>query len=140
VRTPPRAAARAAGRVAAVLAAALALAGCISVGDVTTDEHLSFEDDRSSVQVVSTLLGGKNVFVPSTLVLTSGTGRTLSFFNTTDQPHGLRIPGLGIETVLMPGQEQVVALPKLEAGHIWEVQCHLHPPHRTASLVVLPAD
>lgn len=129
----------AAARLGAAAAVAVALAGCISMGDVTTEEHLGYEDDRGSVLVISALIGGKNVFVPSTIVVTAGSGRTLSFFNTTDQPHGLRIPGLEIETVLMPGEEQVVALPKLEAGHIWSVQCHLHPPHRAASLVVLPA-
>ena len=27
----------------------------------------------------------------------------------------------------------------LTAGHVYEMQCHLHPPHRGAALVVLPA-
>ena len=98
-----------------------------------------YADDRSGpVEVISTKIGGKNVYLPSTIVLTEGEGRMLSFFNTTDTPHGMRIPGLGIEVVLPPGQELVVALPELEGGNVYSVQCHLHPPHRGAALVVLP--
>ena len=84
-------------------------------------------------------MGGKNIFLPSTVVLTSGGGRSLSFYNTTDAPHGMKIPGLGIEVVLPPGEEYVVQLPELAAGNVYEMQCHLHPPHRGASIVVLPS-
>jgi hypothetical protein len=126
-------------RSAAALAAALLLS-CAHAGH---DEHVTagvpFSDDRTIIQVVTTNAGGKNFFVPSTIVLTAGAGRSLSIFNTTDQPHGLKIPGLGIETVLLPQAETKVDLPPLEGGHIYAVQCHLHPPHREASLVVLPA-
>ena len=118
------------------LAVPALLAGCIS-------EHRGrgrhgFSDDRSQVQVVTTNLGGKNVFIPSTIVLTAGAGRTLSLFNTTDQPHGFAIPGLGLEVVLLPGQEQSVVLPTLEAHRIYAITCHLHPPHRGATLMVVP--
>ena len=114
------------------------LLGCISVRDV--DAHGgAFSDERTQVQMISALVGGKNVFIPSTVVLTSGPGRSLSVFNTTDQPHGLAIPGLGIELVLMPGQEHVVELPTLEGGRIYAINCHLHPPHRSATLVVVPS-
>jgi plastocyanin len=122
--------------VATVLAGAI---GCVSVGDTAIDARQGYSDDRSTIQVVTTNVGGKNVFIPSTIVLTAGSGRSLSFYNTTDQPHGMKIPGLGIEEVLQPGQEHVVELPVLEAGHIYAVVCHLHPPHRSASIVVLPA-
>jgi hypothetical protein len=121
-----------------VLAApALLLLACVSVRD--GDAHAGFSDERTQVQVITTNLGGKNVFVPSTIVVTSGSGRSLSFFNTTDQPHGMAIPGLGIEVILKPGEEYVVELPTLEGGRIYAINCHLHPPHRSATLVVLPS-
>ena len=97
----------------------------------------SFQDDRSSVEVISTRIGGKNIYLPGTIVLTEGEGRTLSFFNTTDTPHGMTIPALGIREVLPPGEEFLVKLPPLEGGHVYAVECHLHPPHRGAVLVVL---
>jgi hypothetical protein len=98
-----------------------------------------FTDDRSAVQVVSAKIGTKNVFVPSTIVVTAGKGRTLSVFNDTDTPHGFKIAALGVETVLQPGQETKIDLPPLEGGHVYEISCQLHPPHRHATLVVLDA-
>jgi heme/copper-type cytochrome/quinol oxidase subunit 2 len=118
----------------------LALSGCVSFGALDVDaSSIAFADERPVVQVVTTNVGGKNFFVPSTIVVTSGTGRRLSVFNTTDAPHGFQIPSLGIELVLQPGVETTVDLPPLEAGHIYAINCHLHPPHRGAGLVVLPA-
>src|SRR5262245_246146 len=131
-------AARRGRRALLALAVPAFLGACVSMGDVDVHD-LGFSDDRTQVQVITTNLGGKNVFVPSTIVVTAGSGRTLSFFNTTDQPHGMSIPGLGTEVVLKPGEEYVVELPTLEAGHIYAIHCHLHPPHRTATLVVLPS-
>jgi len=131
--------ARCHGRRALVaLAVPALLLACVGVRDVQVREG-GFADERTQVQVITTNLGGKNVFVPSTIVLTSGSGRSLSFFNTTDQPHGMAIPGLGIEVVLKPGEEYVVELPTLEGGRIYAINCHLHPPHRSATLVVLPS-
>jgi hypothetical protein len=98
-----------------------------------------FTDDRSAVQVVSAKVGTKNLFVPSTIVVTAGKGRSLSIFNDTDTPHGFKIAGLGVEVVLPPGQETKVDLPPLEGGHVYEISCQLHPPHRHATLVVLDA-
>src|SRR5262245_13412019 len=126
-------------RALVALAAPALLAGCVAVRDVDASLGGGFSDERTQVQVITTNLGGKNVFVPSTIVLTAGSGRSLSVFNTTDQPHGMAIPGLGIEVVLKPGEEYVVELPTLEAGRIYAINCPLHPPHRSAALVVLPA-
>ena len=123
-------------RALLALAVSALLAGCIS--EQHDDGHHGFSDDRKQVQVVTTNIGGKNVFIPSTIVLTAGAGRSLSVFNTTDQPHGFAIPGLGLEVVLLPGQEQTVALPTLEAHRIYAITCHLHPPHRGATLMVVP--
>ena len=122
---------------------ALGLNGCVWFGSYES-EHASgvqggFEDDRTVVQVVTTNAGGKNFFVPSTIVLTAGEGRKLSLFNTTDIPHGFAIPGLGVEVIVPPGVETEVPLPPLEARHIYAINCHVHPAHRSATLVVLPA-
>jgi hypothetical protein len=119
-----------------LLLLALPLGGCagsMAVGGTR------FTDERPVVQVVSANVGGKNFFVPSTIVVTAGSGRKLSLYNTTDTAHGFAIPSLGVEVVLEPGVETPVVLPPLEAGHIYAINCHLHPAHRTASLVVLPA-
>jgi len=101
--------------------------------------HHGFTEETGPIQVVSTQVGGKNVFIPSTLVTTSGHPVTLSIFNTTDIPHGFRIPALGIEEILPAGEEHVVELPPLEPNQVLGIQCHLHTAHRTATLVVLKA-
>ena len=130
--------------VALALCATLGL-GCLSFQtnapielDASTPAP-GFVDARTRVEVVSTMVGGKNLFIPSTIVFTEGEGRTLSFFNTTDQPHGMIIPDLGIQVVLPPQEEYLVELPPLVGGHVHDLQCHLHPPHRGAAIVVLPA-
>jgi len=115
----------------AAFAALLAL-GCAHGGH----QH-GYTSDVSTVQVVSALVGGKNVFIPSTIVVTDGGPRSLSVFNTTDIPHGFKIEALGVETVLAPGEEKVINLPKLEGGQVLHVGCQLHPAHRGATLVVL---
>ena len=120
----------------------LSLTGCVWFGTHETEQTSAapggFEDDRSVVQVVTTNVGGKNFFVPSTIVLTAGEGRKLSLFNTTDIPHGFAIPGLGVEVIAQPGVETEIALPPLEGHHIYAINCHVHPAHRSATLVVLP--
>jgi len=117
-------------------------AGCVRVGAVETGQigplpGGGYTDERDTVQIVSTVIGGKNVFVPSTVILTQGSGRTLTIYNTADKPHGFRIPTLSVEAILEPGVETVVALPPLEGGRIYDIQCHLHPPHRHATLMVV---
>lgn len=130
----------------AAAATLTAATGCLSLGAVETGPINAgntagggFVDERDTVQMVSTLIGGKNVFIPSTVVLTEGSGRTLTIYNTTDKPHGFRIPSLGVEAILTNGEETVVALPPLESGRIYNMMCHLHPPHRHATLMVVPA-
>ncbi len=102
------------------------------------DALAGYQSDVSEVQVISAVVGGKNVFLPSTIVVTAGRAPTLSVFNTTDKPHGFAIKGLSIETVLIPGEETRVELPVLEGSEIYTIGCQLHPPHRTATLVVVP--
>ncbi len=118
-----------------LLASALT-AGCSLSGNIDVKTPMSFTSDSKTIQVVSALVGGKNVFIPSTLVVAKGVPQRLSIFNTTDKPHGFRIPDLGIEAILPSQEEQLVALPALDPG-IYRIVCHLHPPHRTATLVVL---
>jgi heme/copper-type cytochrome/quinol oxidase subunit 2 len=88
------------------------------------------------IQVVSTNVQGKNVYIPSTIVVEAGKPAQLSLFNTTDTPHGFSIAGAKIEEVLMPGVEHPVSVPALEAG-IYTIHCQLHPPHRNGRLVVI---
>ena len=124
-----------------MLFAALALAGCHGGPmDAHHGGHYGFTSDTSTIQVVTTELGGKNVFIPSTIVVTDGGPRSLSVFNTTDIPHGFKIEALGVETVLAPGEEKVINLPKLEGGQVLHVGCQLHPAHRGATLVVLRSE
>jgi heme/copper-type cytochrome/quinol oxidase subunit 2 len=129
-------------RTLAVLLA-FGLQGCVWFGTYEGEQTEAapggFDDDRTVVQVVTTNVGGKNFFVPSTIVFTAGEGRKLSVFNTTDIPHGFAIPGLGVEVIVPPGVETEIPLPPLEARHIYAINCHVHPPHRSATLVVLPA-
>jgi heme/copper-type cytochrome/quinol oxidase subunit 2 len=124
-------------RLVATLAASLTLAGVLCVAGGAFAE--GFESDGSTIQIVSTLLGGKNVFIPSTVVVVAGQETQLSIFNTTEVPHGFHIPAADIEVVIEPGKETPVTLPPLEGGKVHQINCHLHPAHRTATLVVLPA-
>jgi len=127
------------GRVVPAVLAALACAACSpNIHTAVHDTRSGFASDQSTVQVISTNVGGKNVYIPGTIVVTGGTSHTLSIFNTTDTPHGFSIAGLGIQVVLPPQEEVEVVLPPLEGGHVFRVHCHLHPPHRSATLVVLP--
>jgi hypothetical protein len=123
---------------AALAAPLLALIGGCSIHGDTSQTVAGYQSDVSEVQVVSAVVGGKNIFIPSTIVVTAGQPQTLTIFNTTDKPHGFAIKGLSIETVLHAGEETRVELPALEGSEIYTIGCQLHPPHRTATLVVVP--
>jgi hypothetical protein len=123
---------------AAVAAPLLALIGGCSIHGHASQTVAGYQSDVSEVQVVSAVVGGKNIFIPSTIVVTAGRPQTLTIFNTTDKPHGFAIKGLSIETVLYAGEETRVELPALEGSEIYTIGCQLHPPHRTATLVVVP--
>ena len=103
----------------------------------TSHSIRGFATDTAATQMVTTQVGGKNVYIPSTVVVTAGATHTLSIYNTTDGPHGFQIEGLGITEVLLPGKETEVVLENLEGGNVYQIGCQLHPPHRTATLVVL---
>ena len=120
-------------RLATVL---LVIAGCAGVGHASS----GYESDASVVQVVSTNVQGKNVYIPSTIVVTAGKEHTLSLFNTTETPHGFRIDALDIEAILPAQEEFELKLPALEGGKVYRIHCQLHPAHRTATLVVLPGE
>ena len=128
-------------RLPTVLASLAALsAGCAARMEMHDMHHpTGYSSDVSTVQVVSALVGGKNVFIPSTIVVTDGGPRSLSIVNTTEMPHGFAIAALGIETVLPPGEEVLINLPSLQGGQVLHIHCHMHPPHRSATLVVLPS-
>ncbi len=125
---------------AAIAALLLSLtSGCGSHGHASPADALAgYQSDVGEIQMISAVVGGKNVFIPSTIVVTAGRPQTLSVFNTTDKPHGFAIKGLSIETVLYAGEETRVELPVLKGSEIYTIGCQLHPPHRTATLVVVP--
>jgi heme/copper-type cytochrome/quinol oxidase subunit 2 len=114
---------------------ALGLLLATSMATAAHHEHAEHQGDPV-IQVISTVVGGKNVFIPSTLVMAAGKPHTLSIFNTTDKPHGFSIPSLKIMEVLPDQVEHEVKLPALEAG-IYPIHSHLHPAHRTATLLVV---
>lgn len=101
--------------------------------------HHGWSAEPGPIQVVSALVGGKNVFIPSTIAVVAGEPVTLSIFNTTDIPHGFAIPALGIAEVLPAQQEYTIELPALEPRQLLRIGCQLHTAHRGATLVVLPA-
>jgi hypothetical protein len=122
---------------ATLLTIAAIATGCVAIDEAPGSS--GFTSDHAVTQIVTTNVQGKNVFIPSTIVVVAGAPHTLSIFNTTDTPHGFRIEGLGIEAILPAQQELEVKLPALEGGKVYQIGCQLHPPHRTATLVVLPA-
>ena len=125
---------------ALALLVALGAPGCAAHMEMHDAHHAAgYSSDVSTVQILSAQVGGKNVFIPSTIVVTDEGPRSLSLFNATEMPHGFAIAALGIETVLPPGEEVVVNLPPLHGGQVLRIHCQLHPAHRVATLVVLPA-
>ena len=80
-----------------------------------------YQSDVSEIQVISAVVGGKNIFIPSTIVVSAGKPQALSIFNTADKPHGFTIRGLSIEIVLMPGEETRVVLPDLKGSEIYTI-------------------
>lgn len=127
--------ARRIGRVLGLLAAAGLFAGCAH--GRWGHHRMGYTDERTSVQMVTAIVGGKNVYIPSTVVVTEGSGRKISVYNSTDTPHGFSIPGLGVEAVLPPRKETVIDLPPLKDHMLYQIQCQLHPAHRTATLMVV---
>jgi len=91
------------------------------------------------IEMMTTNVQGKNVYLPSTIVAVEGRPYTLSIFNTTEIPHGFSITGAGVEIVLQPNQETKVELPPLESG-VYRIHCQLHPAHRSGQLLVVEAD
>ena len=123
----------------ALIALVAAASGCHGPHGRRHARHHGFTSDTSTIQIVTTELGGKNVFIPSTIVVTSGHPVKLSIFNTTDVPHGFQIPALKVAEVLPAKAEHQIELPALEPHQVLQITCHLHTAHRTATLVVLPA-
>src|SRR5262245_47201221 len=122
----------------AMFALAVVIAGCHGAHGGHHGGQHGFTSDTGTIQIVTTQIGGKNVFIPSTIVVTSGHPVKLSIFNTTDVPHGFHIPALNISEILPAQSEHEVELPALEGHQVLQVTCHLHSAHRTATLVVLP--
>lgn len=126
-------------RIGVIAALLLGTVGCgvHSHTNLTTGLP-GYRSDTQSIEMISAVVGGKNIFIPSTVVVTGGAPQTLSVFNTTDKPHGFAIPGLEVQVVLLAGEETQIDLPPLAGGEIYRIGCHLHPPHRSATLVVVP--
>ena len=127
------------GAIALALGALLAAAAACTHHEHHHAGHHGFTSDTGTIQIVTTQIGGKNVFIPSTIVVTSGHPVKLSIFNTTEIPHGFHIAKLGISEVLPAQAEHEIELPALEGHQVLSINCHLHPAHRTATLVVLPS-
>lgn len=116
--------------------AALALGGC----SMLHGPEPASSGEARRIQVVSTLVGGKNVYIPSTIAVRAGEPTVLSIYNTTDVPHGFEISALGVKEILPAGQELEIPLPALEGPRLIDIHCQLHTAHRRATLLVLPAD
>jgi len=119
---------------------AVALAVCLLALSAAAGHHEGAagesQGETDVVEIVSTNVQGKNVFIPSTIVVEAGKPQALSIFNTTDTPHGFSIDAANVHTVLPPGQEHRVELPAMKPG-IYKVYCQLHPAHRSARLLVV---
>ena len=116
---PDRASRPRALRIALALALAgllFAASGCRAAHERRHARHRGFASDTGTIQIVTAEVGGKNVFIPSTIVVTSGQPVTLSIFNATGVPHGFAIPALQVSAVLPAQAEHEVALPALEPG------------------------
>ena len=125
--------------IAALVIGVVAASGCAGPERHRRAGRHGFTGDTGTVHIVSAEIGGKNVFIPSTIAVKSGAPVIISIYNTTEKPHGFSIPALGIAEVIPVGEEYAVELPALEGHQLLQINCHLHATHRTASLIVLPA-
>ena len=113
-------------RVQSDAIAIMAASGCSVHTNANLTEHATgYQTDVTTIQVVSAVVEGKNLYIPSTIIVTDGAPTTLSLFNTTGKPHGFSIEGLGIQLVLPAGEEFEVPLSDLEAGRIYRIQALL---------------
>ena len=112
----------------------LALIGTLSAATAALAEEPAAA--TPPVQVVTAVVGGKNVYIPSTIALAAQRAASLSLFNTTDKPHGFAIPALAIEVVVPEQVERRIELPALPAG-LYRIHCQLHEAHRSATLLVV---
>ena len=112
----------------------LALIGTLSAATAALAEEPAAATPPG--QVVTAVVGGKNVYIPSTIALAAQRAASLSLFNTTDKPHGFAIPALDIEVVVPEQVEQRIELPALPAG-LYRIHCQLHEAHRSATLLVV---
>ena len=112
----------------------LALIGTLSAATAALAEEPAAA--TPPVQVVTAVVGGKNVYIPSTIALAAQRAASLSLFNSTDKPHGFAIPALDIEVVVPEQVEQRIELPALPAG-LYRIHCQLHEAHRSATLLVV---
>jgi hypothetical protein len=55
-----------------------------------SDALAGYQSDVSEIQVISAVVGGKNIFIPSTIVVSAGKPQALSIFNTADNPTASR--------------------------------------------------
>jgi hypothetical protein len=49
-----------------------------------------YQSDVSEIQVISAVVGGENIFIPSTIVVSAGKPQALSIFNIADNPTASR--------------------------------------------------
>ena len=112
----------------------LALIGTLSAATAALAEEPAAA--TPPVQVVTAVVGGKNIYIPSTIALAAQRAASLSLFNSTDKPHGFAIPALDIEVVVPEQVEQRIELPALPAG-LYRIHCQLHEAHRSATLLVV---
>ena len=119
------------GVLTGVFLASIALAG----GLPALAEHHE-GGGEPPIQMVSTNVQGKNIYVPGTIVMEAGQPRTLQVYNTTDTPHGFSIEEAGVAAILLPGQENRVEVKALSVG-VYRIFCQLHPAHRSAQLLVV---
>ena len=98
-------------RIGVIAALLLGAVGCgVHPHTNLTTGVSGYQSDTQSIEMISAVVGGKNIFIPSTVVVTGGAPQTLSVFNTTDKPHGFAIPGLDVQVVLLAGAGLLVVL------------------------------
>jgi plastocyanin len=105
------------------LATATLLTGC---GSEKTD-HLKANDGP---------VEGGNGITPAKLTAHEGRQVEITVTNTAkDKQHGFKIADFGVEEVIDQGKTTTVKFKADKAG-TFKVECHLHPTHKPAELVV----
>ena len=117
----------------------LVLAVVMGAGVLLGSWGIVAAQSTTEVTLVNIEFEGTKIWVPGPVVVKKGdTVRIKAINNVQSEPpvHGLAIEAYGIQALVTVGKPEIIEF-KADKGGIFQIICHLHPPHVGTQLVVL---